>query len=191
MFDSKEAGILQTRKLHDRSSVQLCIAPVLAALQSCANTAASAHAQGQHAHGGVAAASTAERRAAGGNPNALRNITNGQQGTRTAAAVSAAAHAAALSDRRAHPAVPTKAPKAGSASTPMSTLAHLTALNASNQPLASHQQKRYGMAATQQREQRQQQRESAFMADTAAATQHQSTMPTAQSARKRKITQNK
>jgi len=170
--------------------VQLSIAPVLAALQSCANTAASTHAQGQHAHGGVAAASTAERRAAGGNPNALRNITNAQQGTRTAAA-SAAAHAAALSDRRAHPSVPTKAAKAASSSTPMSTLAHLTALNASNQPLASHQQKRYGMAATQQREQRQQQRESAFMADTAAATQHQSIMPTAQSARKRKITQNK
>lgn len=173
MFDSKAAGLLQLKKLHDRSSVQLCIAPVLAALQSYANSAANAHAQSNRAHGGAAAASTSERRLTtnatrGRDPNALRNITNAQGGVGGGA-----------TQATPHPTKPVS-------SLPASTLARLKESSENNRPLASHESMRFGMAATQAR----QAAKAAFESTQAPPPTATQTMPTAQS-RKRKSVQNK
>ena len=187
VFDSKAAGLLQLKKLHDRSSVQLCIAPVLAALQSYANSAANVHAQNTRAHGGAAAASTSERRitstnaSRGRDPNALRNITNGQGGGGSAARATGGA-----TQSTPHP---TKPP---TSSVPASTLARLKESSENNRPLASHESMRFGMAATQARQAAKAHRDTQMGYESTQAPPPTNTqpMPAAQS-RKRKSVQNK
>jgi hypothetical protein len=181
VFDAKQMGITQLQKLHDRSAVQLTMAPVLACMQRHSSAASG---------GGGGNAAAAQQRRTVGVAGALRNITNEQQSATSVSRTGVMSNVA--QDRRAPSSDDTVMKPAGGRPRPpgtqLSTLAHLTALNAANQPLPSHQQKRFGMAATQQRNtqmqmQQQQQQQ-------AAALPRPSAIPAAQSARKRKVAQN-
>lgn len=156
VHEAKAAGLLQYSKFANRSAIQLTIAPVLATLASYTTMQRQSSSSRR----------TTPPTASTPNPNALRNITNSQS---TGASTAAARRAAA----------PTPA-KAAS----QSTLAQLSSLNASNLPLASHQRRRYGLAATQQREQQQQVQNTQRAADSAWPTDTDT-----QAARKRKLTQ--
>lgn len=154
MHESKAAGLLQYAKFANRSAIQLTIAPVLASLQSFS------HLQRQSsAMSASAAAAAAARRngAAGAQQQQQTGITAtqqqqqraNQQNGRLPNTLPSTSAGGASSD-------PTQAPHAASSSVgarPSSTLATLNLLNASNLPLPSHGRKRFGMAATQQREQ--------------------------------------
>jgi len=181
LFDSKQVGITQLQKLHDRTGVQLTMAPVLAAVQRYSAAGVS----GGVGAGGGGGGSNAARRPQGV-PGALRNITNEQSVSRTGLLSNVAVDRRALGagaddDALLKPTAAARRPNP----TQTSTLAHLTALNADNQPLPSHMQKRFGMAATQQRntqmQVQQQQQQRAAQANS---------VPQAQSARKRKVVQN-
>jgi len=173
LFDSKQVGITQLQKLHDRTGVQLTMAPVLAAVQRYSAAGVS----GGVGAGGGGGGSNAARRPQGV-PGALRNITNEQSVSRTGLLSNVADRRAlgAGDDALLKPNATARRPNP----TQTTTLAHLAALNAHNNH--SLMQKRFGIVATQQLEQVQQQQPQ-------CAVQANS-MPQAQSTRKRKVVPN-
>lgn len=181
VFHAKAAGLLQLKKLHDRSSIQLGLSPVLAQLKkSSLLTAPSASAASGEAAASTSARLSAEEAARTGrarHAGVLRNITNAPSSN---AAGAAASHLASKPSQR-----PTL---------PASTLAQLAARNESNRPLASHETLRFGMAATQAREAAakalENQRGYEATQAAAAATQQQS-MPSATSRKRKSGTINK
>lgn len=179
VFHAKAAGLLQLKKLHDRSSVQLGLSPVLAQLKKASmliSPSAAAASSADEAAASTSARLSAEEAARTGrarHAGVLRNITNAPSTN------AAASHM---------PSKPSQRP-----TLPASTLAQLAARNESNRPLASHETLRFGMAATQAREAAAKALENqrGYEATQAAAATQQQQMPSATS-RKRKIgTQNK
>lgn len=169
VHDSKAAGLLQSHKFANRSAIQLTIAPVLASLPSFSTQLQRTSSTAR------AATPTNGQQTTTNNPNALRNITNGRN----------AIAPTGTSDSRGRGSSTPSVPHKSGAGPSQSTLAQLTALNGANVPLASHQRKKYGMAATQAREQQQQAQNTQRAFE---STTNNNQPQQAQSARKRKNT---
>ena len=177
---AKASDMLQYSKLANRSGIQLTIAPVLAPLQAFANL--QRHHAASNARRPPPASANNAASSSSSNPNALRNITNANANATsrglnmpTAATPSAATAAAAATSK---------------SQLPQSTLAQLMANNAANIPLPSHARRRFGMAATQQREQQAQAINTQRAYDPNAAAQTQAPPPTqTQAAKKRRMVQ--
>jgi len=186
LFDSKQSGIVQATKFANRSCTHLTLAPTLASLSSFQHVLQSSiNGLGMPNINNNNAPSTATNAPGAGpsqrstRPDVLRNITNASQ---------PGASMSMSMNGRGGTGTQFSKPTQQQQNRSHSTLAQLSALNAANLPLQSHEKRSYGLKATQQRQQIHAAMQRSTLNTQVEPTQI-SQLPVAQS-RKRKMTQN-